>query len=257
VYTVAVQVVYQRLPVCQATNLDAPGTGAESTKAVLLLASASPRRRELLALLGLPFEVTVADVDEDPLADESPATLVARLSQAKACAACSSTRCTPTGLTGVPTGIVIACDTVVALNGELLGKPRDATEAIAMLRRLGGRFHDVYSAVTLLEPATSRALTDVARTQVAMRAYSDDEIAAYIASGDPLDKAGAYAIQHAGFHPVAENQGCYANVVGLPLCHLTRGLRTWKIEPLRHVPTACQAHTGRECKVYAGILNGQ
>jgi len=233
----------------------------------LLLASASPRRRELLALLGLPFEVTVADVDEDPLTDESPATLAARLSQAKACAACSgpgpstaactSTRCTPTGLTGVPTGIVIACDTVVALNGELLGKPRDATEAIAMLRRLGGRFHDVYSAVTLLEPATSRALTDMARTQVAMRAYSDDEIAAYVASGDPLDKAGAYAIQHAGFHPVAENQGCYANVVGLPLCHLARCLRTWKIEPLRHVPTACQAHTGRECKVYAGILNGQ
>ena len=228
----------------------------------MLLASASPRRRELLALLGLPFEVTVADVDEDPLTDESPATLVARLSQAKACAAYSgpgpsTAACSSTIATGVPTGAVIACDTVVALNGELLGKPRDATEAIAMLRRLGGQFHDVYSAVTLLEPTTSRALTDVARTQVAMRAYSDDEIAAYVASGDPLDKAGAYAIQHAGFHPVAELQGCYANVVGLPLCHLTRCLRTWKIEPLRHVPTACQAHTGQECKVYAGILNEQ
>ena len=231
---------------------DAPGTGAESTKAVLLLASASPRRRELLALLGLPFEVTVADVDEDPLADESPATLVARLSQAKARAAGSST-----GVLFGMASAVIACDTVVALDGALLGKPRDAAEAIAMLRRLGGRFHDVYSAVTLLEPPTSRALTDVARTQVAMRAYSDDEIAVYVASGDPLDKAGAYAIQHAGFHPVTELQGCYANVVGLPLCHLTRGLRTWKIEPPGDVPAACQAHTGRECKVYASILNEQ
>jgi MAF protein len=210
-----------------------------------------------LALLGLPFEVTVADVDEDPLTDESPATLVARLSQAKACAACSGPGPSTAACSSTIALAVIACDTVVALNGELLGKPRDATEAIAMLRRLGGRFHDVYSAVTLLEPATSRALTDMARTQVAMRAYSDDEIAAYVASGDPLDKAGAYAIQHAGFHPVAELQGCYANVVGLPLCHLARCLRTWKIEPLRHVPTACQAHTGRECKVYAGILNGQ
>ena len=248
-YTVAVQLVYQRLPGCQATN---PLRTAPVPGVLLLLASASPRRRELLALLGLPFKVTVADVDEDPLTDESPATLAARLSQAKACAACSST-----GVLANMALAVIACDTIVALDGGILGKPRDAAEAIAMLRRLGGRSHDVYTAVTLLEPITGRTLTDVARTQVAMRAYSDDEIAMYVASGDPLDKAGAYAIQHAGFHPVAELQGCYANVVGLPLCHLTRGLRTWKIEPLRHVPTACQAHTGRECKVYAGILNGQ
>jgi MAF protein len=209
----------------------------------------------LLALLGLPFALTVADVDEDPLADESPATLVARLSQAKARAAGSST-----GLLASMASAVIACDTVVALDGALLGKPRDAAEAIAMLRRLGGRSHDVYSAVTVLsasQPATGRTWTDVARTQVAMRAYSDDEIAVYVASGDPLDKAGAYAIQHAGFHPVTELQGCYANVVGLPLCHLTRGLRTWKIEPPGDVPAACQAHTGRECKVYASILNEQ
>jgi MAF protein len=220
----------------------------------LLLASASPRRRELLALLGLSFEVSVADVAEDPLMDELPAMLVARLSQAKARAACS----TPgqRDATYVPT-LVIACDTVVALDGELLGKPRDASEASSMLQRLRGRSHDVYSAVTLLEPATGDTTTDVAATQVVMRAYTDAEIAAYVASGDPLDKAGAYAIQHSGFHPVAENQGCYANVVGLPLCHLTRCLQRWGSEPPHDVPTACQAHTGHHCLVYATILTDQ
>jgi len=249
------QLVYVRPPVCQATNLlrTAPVPGA------LLLASASPRRRELLALLGLPFEVTVADVDEDPLTDEAPATLAARLSQAKAHAACLHPHShTP------PHSLVIACDTVVALDGQLLGKPGNPAEATTMLRRLRGRFHDVYTAVTVLpplpsasRPPTGRLSTAVARTRVVMRAYTDAEIAAYVASGDPLDKAGAYGIQHAGFHPVAEFRGCYANVMGLPLCHLTRCLRAWNIEPLDDVPTACQAHTGRECKAYANILNEQ
>jgi MAF protein len=149
----------------------------------LLLASASPRRRELLALLGLPFGVTVANVDEIPQADEPPTALVIRLSRDKARA-----------VTADPAIIVIACDTVVALDGEILGKPRDAAEAASMLLRLRGRSHTVCSAVTLLEPTTGRALTGVAETQVTMRAYTDAEIAAYVASGDPLDKAGAASI---------------------------------------------------------------
>lgn len=218
----------------------------------LLLASQSPRRRELLALLGLPFEVTVADVAEDPLADESPAAAVVRLSQAKARAAC------PEQDRGTrPDALIIACDTIVALDGELLGKPRDAAEALSVLRRLRGRAHTVFSAVTLLEPIAGRTSSDVAETRLAMRTYTDAEIAAYVASGDPLDKAGAYAIQHPGFHPVAELQGCYANVMGLPLCHLTRALRAWNIEPPHDVPAACQAHTGRRCPVYATILAGR
>ena len=212
----------------------------------LLLASQSPRRRELLALLGLPFEVTVAHVAEVPQAGEPPDALVVRLSRAKASA--TSAR------SGV---LVIACDTVVALDGGLLGKPRDAGDAMTTLRRLRGRSHTVYSAITLLEAATGRTLTDVVETQVMMRAYTDAEIAAYVASGDPLDKAGAYAIQHAEFHPVAELQGCYANVMGLPLCHLTRSLRAWGIEPADDVPAACQARTGCHCTLYATILNGQ
>lgn len=212
----------------------------------LLLASQSPRRRELLALLGLSFTVTAAHVAEVPQTGEPPADLVVRLSRAKASA-------TPACLGA----LAIACDTVVALDGELLGKPRGADEAMTMLRRLRGYSHTVYSGITLLETTTGRTLTDVVETQVMMRAYTDAEMTVYVASGDPLDKAGAYAIQHAEFHPVAEIQGCYANVMGLPLCHLTLSLRAWGIEPVSDVPAACQARTSRRCMLYAAILDGQ
>jgi septum formation protein len=218
----------------------------------LLLASGSPRRHELLSLLGLPFGLTTPNVVEIPRVDESPAALVVRLSRAKARAAYPKTNTQSTNT------IIVACDTVVALNGDLLGKPRDAAEATAMLRRLRDQpSHVVYSAVTLLEPATDRALTDVAETQLTMRAYTDAEIVAYVVSGDPLDKAGAYAIQHPEFHPVATLQGCYANVMGLPLCHLTRCLRVLGIEPSCDTPAVCQAHTGHHCPVHATILNTQ
>lgn len=210
----------------------------------LLLASQSPRRRELLALLGLPFEAAAPEVVETPQAGESPAALVVRLSESKAHAVFSS-------------GTTIACDTVVALDAELLGKPRDPAEAIAMLRRLRERPHTVYSAITLVDAPTGRTLRELAETQVVMRAYSDAEVKAYVASGDPLDKAGAYAVQHTGFHPVARLQGCYANVMGLPLCHLTRCLHAWGIEPTQPVPAACQAHTGHRCTVYTAILESR
>jgi septum formation protein len=238
-------------------NCTAYATIASTMSKRLLLASQSPRRRELLALLGLPFEVTVADVAEDPLANESPAAAVVRLSQAKARAACAGRGRGVHSRRGCPAAIIIACDTIVALDGELLGKPRDAAEAISVLRRLRGRSHTVFSAVTLLEPAAGRTSSDVAETRLVMRTYTDAEMAAYVASGDPLDKAGAYAIQHPGFHPVAELHGCYANVMGLALCHLTRCLRAWNIEPHHDVPAACQAHIGRRCPVYATILAGR
>jgi MAF protein len=210
----------------------------------LLLASQSPRRRELLALLGLPFEATAPDVVEVPEADESPSALTVRLGLAKA----QATRADM---------LTVACDTVVALDGEPLGKPLDAAEATDMLRRLRGRSHAVYSGIALLDPATGRTLTDLAATWVTMRAYADDEIAEYVVSGDPLDKAGAYAIQHTGFHPVAELQGCYANVMGFPLCHFGRCLRAWRIALPCDVPAACQAHTARQCAVHHKIWAGQ
>ncbi len=214
----------------------------------LILGSRSPRRRELLRLLGLPFEVMASDVREIPMADETPAQLATRLSRAKAHAV---------ELNGRGKALVIACDTVVALpdgpaGTRILGKPGDAAEAEAMLRRLRGRSHVVYSAATLYE-AAGGAVTDLVKTELKMRQYSDDEIEAYVASGDPMDKAGAYAIQHEGFRPVAELEGCYANVMGLPLCHVARRLRNRGVETAPNVPAACQAHTGYACSVYRRV----
>jgi MAF protein len=125
-----------------------------------------------------------------------------------------------------------------------------------MLRRLRGRVHQVYTALTLVEAATGRSVTEVAATDVPMRNYTDDEIKVYIASGDPFDKAGAYAIQHAGFHPVAALRGCYSNVMGLPLCHLVRALRAFGIEPGADVPLRCQQHQRYDCDVTDDILAG-
>lgn len=213
------------------------------TQPRLLLASASPRRRELLGLLGLPYEVTVTYVRETPAAEETPGQLVVRLSRAKAREA---------GLDGYRDALVIACDTVVALGDDILGKPATAAEARAMLRRLCGRSHLVYSAVTALVPGGD-GVTELARSGLTMRAYTEAQISAYVASGDPMDKAGAYAIQHEGFDPVDRIEGCYASVMGLPLCHLARGLRHLGVEPRADVPAACQDHTGRRCTAYQEI----
>ena len=219
--------------------------------AKLILASASPRRRELMGLLELPFDMIQAHVDEIPGLGEAPVDVVVRLSQAKAEAAALAL-----SLSGshTPTAAIITCDTIVALGAEILGKPGDAEEATAVLRRLRSQEHAVYSAITLRDAASDRARTDVACTDITMRHYTDAEISAYVASGDPLDKAGAYAIQHTSFHPVSGFRGCYANVVGLPLCHLARCLREWGIETLHGLPARCQAHTGELCTVFPDIL---
>lgn len=174
-----------------------------------ILASGSPRRRELLSGLGITFTVIKPDIDESVRAGEDPVAYVRRLSQEKAAAVAS-------GLSGP--AAVLAADTTVIFEGEILGKPADAAEAHAMLDRLRGATHLVCTALTLLrtdEPA--RARTEHTCTSVVMRAYSDDEIAAYIASGDPFDKAGGYAIQHTGFAPAARVEGSPSNVMGLPI----------------------------------------
>jgi septum formation protein len=207
-----------------------------------LLASGSPRRRELLSLLGLPFSVVVADVDETDGDGESPPAMVQRLSWAKALAV--AVRHTH--------ALVVAADTTVALDGESLGKPADAAEATAMLRALRGRPHQVYSGLTVAQGGWT--LTDLAESDVWMRDYDDEEIARYVASGNPLDKAGAYAVQHAGFHPAKQVEGCFASVMGLPLCHLARALARLGVAVPADVPTACQAHTGFACRVFEEIL---
>ena len=211
-----------------------------------LLASASPRRRELFGLLGWPFEFTSADVDESPHDGETPAQMVMRLAQSKASAAAAR---------APDQAVIIASDTTVSLDGLALGKPRDAMDAERMLRVLRGRSHQVHTGIAVFDTHTGQTQADVATTDVPMRFYTDDEIAAYIASGDPMDKAGAYAIQHAGFHPADELRGCFANVMGLPLCHLATSLRALAIEPAVDVPAICQAHLQYACPVFAEIMS--
>jgi len=211
---------------------------------MILLASNSPRRKQLLALAGWPYRIQPAEVDETPLPGEPAEAYVLRLAESKARAAAGSAE----------DGLVLAADTTVVDAGSILGKPNDADQARAMLRQLRGRSHQVLTALAVLQSRTDRLLIDVCVTDVPMRAYTEAEIEAYVASGDPLDKAGAYAIQHAGFHPVESLAGCYANVVGLPLCHLVRMLRRLGLPPRADLPQACQAALGYQCPVYEQIL---
>ena len=189
---------------------------------MLILASASPRRRDLLARLDLPFKVVAPRVDEGVLQGR-PEPIARRLAGAKARAVAAER----------PDAAVLAADTVVAYRGNLLGKPTNADEAQAMLQRLRGRTHRVVTAVAALPPGRRRPLIDHATTYVTMRRYTDADIAASIARGDPFDKAGAYAIQDERLAPVARydalpgpsvgrpvgpgGSGCYCNVMGLPL----------------------------------------
>lgn len=186
---------------------------------LLILASASPRRRALIARLGVPFVVIPADVPEEPLPGESAATTAARLAEAKARAIASRPRADESE------GVVVAADTVVTLRGRILGKPRDEGEARSTLSALRGRAHRVITGLALLDLPSGRLDLERVVTRVTMRSYSDEEIEAYVRSGSALDKAGAYGIQDAAFGPVARIEGCYLNVVGLPLCALVRGLR--------------------------------
>lgn len=213
---------------------------------MLILASSSPRRKELLALTRQPFEVRAADINEDVLPGEDPRVYVRRLAQEKA--ARVAERFAGQDL------IVLAADTTVAIGPRILGKPADAHEARQMLADLRGRSHSVFSGVALLRTQDGQLHSDVAETSVPMRDYTDAEVEAYIATGDPLDKAGAYAIQHAGFHPVADLQGCRANVVGLPLCHLKRTMEKFNLSLPQDLPAACQAHLEYQCPVSEAIL---
>ena len=213
----------------------------------LVLASQSPRRRTLMNIAGYTFHTTTADIDETPLPDEKPVDYTLRVSRIKAQAVRDDLS---------PEVLIIASDTTVACGDELLGKPASAQEARDTLQHLRGEHHQVYTAVTVLDNQSGQLVQDLAVTDLVMRPYTDAEIEGYIATGDPFDKAGSYAIQHEGFAPVAHYEGCYANVMGLPLCHLTRTLRRWGIQPTEDVPTACQDFNEIECPVYEEILTG-
>jgi len=172
----------------------------------LLLASRSPRRADLLRTLGVVFAVVDVEIDETPWPDEAPAAYVRRLARMKAEAGRAVTRAAP----------VLAADTTVVAAEALLGKPRDADEARAMLRRLAGRVHEVLTGVAVID--RHGAIEDVVvTTRVGFRALDSRTIDAYVASGEPLDKAGGYGIQGLGGALVERIDGSYSNVVGLPL----------------------------------------
>ncbi len=217
----------------------------ESSPVDWILASNSPRRRELLKLLRLDFSVCPADVDENTRAGEAPPAYVLRLAEQKARAVASK-------LDGAR--VIISADTTVVDEGEILGKPRNAEDAEKMLTRLRGRSHQVLTGISVHFPQENVLINDMGVTEVPMRAYSDDEIQAYIASGDPMDKAGAYAIQHSGFHPVENLKGCYANVVGLPLCHLARTLHKAGMPLQWNVAGECQKALHYLCSIYEQVL---
>lgn len=175
----------------------------------VILASASPRRRELLGLIGVPHEVRPADVDESIHPDEAPAVYAERVARAKVAA--------------VDPGdgaFVIAADTIVVIDDEVLGKPRDATDAARMLRLLSGRTHTVYTAVAVRRG--TRVVSAVEHVAVTFRPLPDDRIASYIATGEPMDKAGAYGIQGFGATIVERIDGDYFAVMGLALGALVR-----------------------------------
>ncbi|MEA3407391.1 MAG: Maf family protein [Chloroflexota bacterium] len=214
-------------------------TWENSERIPLVLASGSPRRRRLLSVMGLSFQTTVPAIDESAGEGEKPEALARRLSLLKARAAAEA----------YADAIIIAADTLVVCGGSVLGKPADASEAREMLVMLRGRQHRVLSGVALYDATRRRQSVQIVKTMVYMRDYTEAEIRRYVASGEPMDKAGAYAIQDQDFSPVARIDGCYTNVVGLPLCHLYRMLADWDIEiPIRPL-TCCPLAVGAGCSL--------
>ncbi len=187
----------------------------------LILASQSPRRRELLGRLGLEFTTKASQVDEDAFHADSPEALVRLLSREKARWVAEREE---------PDTIVIGADTVVVLDGAVLGKPATQEEARAMLRQLSGRVHQVYTGVTVCQGAF--AVTEAEVTQVRFRPLTEEEIHLYVRTGEPMDKAGAYGLQGLGVLLVEGVEGDYTNVIGLPVCRLGRILLEFGIDCL-------------------------
>jgi septum formation protein len=179
---------------------------------MLVLASASPRRRELLAQAGFSFEVHPAHIPEDPLPGEDPIAYVTRLAREKAQAVYSQLA---TDAEAARNLAVLGADTTVTLDNAILGKPEDAADAARMLRLLSGRTHRVMTGVALVTAEAAQVAAEV--TAVRFLTLSEEEIAAYIATGEPMDKAGAYAIQGLAARWIPRIEGCYFNVVGLPI----------------------------------------
>ncbi len=222
-----------------------PPVGERYNGPPVVLASASPRRHELLTAMGVRFCVDSPDVPEASAPHEEPSTLAIRLSSAKATAVAPRH----------PDALVVGADTLVALDERVLGKPADEDEAVEMLCALRNRQHLVYTGLSVVNARTGEQCAQVAVTPVHMRAYSEIEVARYVASGDPMDKAGAYAIQADGMDPVDHIEWCYANVMGLPMCHLYRALRLWGAEAPIHPLDSCPFALRCGCPWAQGIID--
>lgn len=203
---------------------------------MLILASASSRRRALLARLGISFRIIVSEAPETLDASLDPETQAIALALKKARAVAAR----------LNSGLVLGADTIVALDGEALGKPRDDADAARMLRALSGRDHVVVTGVVLVDAGSGEERASAASTTVRFRPLSDDDVARYVTSGEPRDKAGAYAIQGLGGALVAGFDGCFTNVVGLPLCEASRLLETTGV-PLAAAAPVCRLPDGSPC----------
>jgi MAF protein len=220
-----------------------PRTGKGMTR--LVLASGSPRRRELLRLLGLPFEIVEPPAEEGQVRGGDVPRQAALLAQSKALSVAAQH----------PGDVIVAADTLVVLRGAVMGKPADEASAREMLEGLRGREHLVISGLAVVHPGSAQPDVQAAETRVWMREYEDGEIATYIARREPFDKAGAYAIQDQDFQPVERIEGCYANVMGLPLCHLFNTLIRADFPAFVRPVSACENFTGHTCAVASSILN--
>ncbi|MCX7714838.1 MAG: Maf family protein [Clostridia bacterium] len=187
----------------------------------LILASSSPRRRQLLSDIGLEFEVIVSDVDENSIEGIDAQMFVQELSLLKANAVAAKARDMR-----INDALIISADTVVCLDGEILGKPVDRDDAFRILRLLSGRMHEVYTGICVMRTEDGFAATSVRKTSVCFKSLSDEKIRSYIQTGEPMDKAGAYGIQGYGATLVKEIHGDYFNVVGLPIEALSELLET-------------------------------
>ncbi len=206
----------------------------------LILASQSPRRRQLLQLLNTPFTCMVANVDEESITDPDPAVNVVETARIKAYAIANRYLHEVNPVNEL--AWIIAADTTVALGSKMLNKPANTHDARTMLVLLRNRAHEVHTGVVLLNPVTNQQASGVNTAVVTMRNYSDAEIDAYIATGDPLDKAGAYAIQHPQFRPVAKLDGCFMGVMGLSICHLIQMMNQLKLPVTADLTAVSAAH---------------
>ncbi|MDO9545998.1 MAG: Maf family protein [Pelolinea sp.] len=212
------------------------------------LASNSPRRKEMLAWVNWDWEASAANIDESKHPEETAREYVVRLAAEKANFPILEIK---------PQDIVIAADTIVVLDENILGKPVNKEQAIEMLTSLSGRGHLVMTAIAIRSGDHTRFQQEMCKTRVQMRNYSHQEISIYVASGDPMDKAGAYAIQNDSFHPVVGFKGCYASVMGMPLCHLERSFRDFPDYDPKEMAKICQNHLKYTCPITDSVMAGE